>query len=134
MGSDKSDDTNGVSAITPPVQLESVREQVRCLTGTCLRSFAVDHLDNCIQVVPKVHKVPWQKFIEELELCPLRHTRGFWTFDRVCDNLLEYARRSGAPSLLPTQDELDEASLDASNPLQFLAKGLAVQVFRIGKW
>ena len=99
-----------------------------------LTTFAFDHLDCGMQIVPKVHHVRWQTFIEQLELCPLRHTRGFWTFERVCDNLLEYARRSGAPSLFPTQDELLEASLDSANPLQFLAKGLAIQVSRAGQW
>lgn len=45
--------------------------------------------------VPKVHKKSWQEFIKELELCPLRHARDYWTRERVCQNTLEYARLSG---------------------------------------
>ena len=86
-----------------------------------------------LQIVPKVHKKSWQKFIEELELCPLRHARDYWSYERVCQNTLEYARRSGAPSLFPTQDELNKVSTDQGHPLQFLAKGLAIKISRIGE-
>ena len=95
--------------------------------------YALDPCWTTLQIVPKVHKKSWQEFIEELELCPLRHARDYWSRERVCQNTLEYARLSGAPSLFPTQDELNEVSIDQGHPLQFLAKGLAMKISRIGE-
>ena len=86
-----------------------------------------------MQIVPEVHDLVWQGFIEDLGLCPLRHARGSWTFERVCSTVLEYARRSGAPLLFPKQDELVEVSVTQGHPLQFMAKGLAVRIDRTGE-
>ena len=94
--------------------------------------FGIELCDVVVQIVPEVHKTRWQAFIEELGLCPLRHAKDYWSHESVCRHVLEYARRSGAPSLFPKQDELNEVSVTQGHPLQALAKGLAVKVCRIG--
>ncbi|KAK9810272.1 hypothetical protein WJX72_007718 [[Myrmecia] bisecta] len=74
----------------------------------------------------------WADFMRMCGRDPLRNAAGSWIREEVDMRVAAFEEAEGPPGLMPLQDVLEAASCDNTRPGHRAAKGLAVQICRIG--